>query len=261
MSNSTFKLEEMDIKLDTEYFGTNFIFYDELNSTNEKLLTDDSIKQHGTVLLTENQFVGRGRMGRKWISEKDLSLTFSILLTENVDAKNINIVNLGASLAVAKSLENLYQLDVNLKWPNDVLISNRKVAGILVESITKGDRFEKVVVGIGINVNQPAFEGKLLIPPTSVRKEFGNPVKRERVLSEVLNEFESTFDQIKTDPQLVLDSWRSRCNWIGEKVKVINGSDETVGLFEDIDSDGFLLLQQKDGIKKIVNGDVTLRKT
>jgi len=261
MSASTFKLEEMDIKLDTEYIGTNFIFYDELNSTNEKLLTDDSIKQHGTVLLTENQFVGRGRMGRKWISEKGLSLTFSILLTEDIEPKNINIVNLGASLAVAKSMENLYQLDVNLKWPNDVLISNRKVSGILVESITKGNRFEKVVVGIGINVNQPAFEGKLLIPPTSVRKEFGRPVKRERVLSEVLNEFESILEQIKTDPNGVLDSWRSRSNWIGEKVKVINGSDELVGLFEDIDSDGFLLLQQKDGTKKIINGDVSLRKT
>ncbi len=261
MSNSTFKLEEMDIKLDTEYIGTNFIFYDELTSTNEKLLTDDSIRQHGTVLLAENQFVGRGRMGRKWISEKDLSLTFSILLTEYINPKNINIVNLGASLAVAKSLENLYQLDVNLKWPNDVLISNRKVSGILVESITKGNKFEKVVVGIGINVNQPAFEGKFLIPPTSVRKEFGRPVKRERVLSEVLNEFESILEQIKIDRLGVLDSWRSRCNWIGEKVKVTNGSDELVGLFEDIDSDGFLLLQQKDGAKKIINGDVSLRKT
>ena len=80
MVGSTFVLEEMDIKLDTEYIGTNFIFYDEINSTNERLLTDETITQHGTVLLAENQFVGRGRLGRKWISEKNMSLTFSVCL-------------------------------------------------------------------------------------------------------------------------------------------------------------------------------------
>lgn len=261
MVGSTFVLEEMDIKLDTEYIGTNFIFCDEINSTNERLLTDEAISQHGTVLLAENQFVGRGRLGRKWISEKNMSLTFSILLTENIKPKNLNLINLGISLAVAKSLKNLYQLDVSLKWPNDVLISNRKVSGILLESVTKGEKIDRVVVGIGINVNQPFFEGKLLIPPTSVRREFGKPVKRERLISEVLNEFEIILEQIEKDPNTVLDSWRSKCEWIGERVKIINGNEELFGLFENIDSDGFLLLQQKDGTKKIISGDVSLRKT
>lgn len=261
MVGSAFVLEEMDIKLDTECIGTNFIFCDEINSTNERLLTDEVITQHGTVLLAENQFVGRGRLGRKWISEKNMSLTFSILLTENIEPKNLNHINLGISLAVAKSLKNLYQLDVSLKWPNDVLISNRKVSGILLESVTKGEKIDRVVVGVGINVNQPTFEGKLLIPPTSVRREFGKPVKRERLISEVLNEFEIILEQIEKDPNAVLDSWRSKCDWIGERVMIINGNEELFGLFENIDSDGFLLLQQKDGIKKIISGDVSLRKT
>ncbi len=260
MVSNTFVLEEMDIKLDTEYIGTNFIFCDEINSTNERLLTEEAITQHGTVLLAENQFVGRGRLGRKWISEKNMSLTFSILLTENIKANNLNLINLGISLAVAKSLKNLYQLDVSLKWPNDVLISNRKVSGILLESVTRGDKIDRVVVGIGINVNQPTFEGKLLIPPTSVRREFGKPVKRERLISEVLNEFEIILEQLEKDPTIVLESWRSKCDWIGEMVRVINGNEELYGLFENIDSDGFLLLQQKDGTKKILSGDVSLRK-
>ncbi len=260
MVGSTFVLEEMDIKLDTEYIGTNFIFYDEINSTNERLLTDETITQHGTVLLAENQFVGRGRLGRKWISAKNMSLTFSVLLTENLKANNLNLINLGISLAVARSLQNLYQLNVSVKWPNDVLISGRKVSGILLESVSKGEKIDRVVVGIGINVNQPFFEGKLLMPPTSVRREFGKPVKRERLISEVLNEFELILEQIKKDPNTVLESWRSKCDWIGERVKVINGNEELFGLFENIDSDGFLLLQQKDGTKKIISGDVSLRK-
>ena len=261
MSSTTFNLEEMDIKLDTEYVGTNFIYYDEVNSTNELLLSDEKITKHGTVLLSENQFIGRGRLGRKWISEKNLSLTFSILLTENIKAKNLNFINLGASLAVAKSLENLYQLDVNLKWPNDVLISNRKVSGILLETVSKGEKIDRVVVGIGINVNQHAFEGQFLLPPTSVRRESGKRIKRERLLSEFLNEFELILEQIMKNPKSLLNSWQSRCDWIGERVKIENGEEELFGVFENIDSDGFLLLRKKDGTKKIISGDVSLRKT
>ena len=121
---------------------------------------------------------------------KNHSITFSILLTENISASTINIINLASSLAVAHSLENLYQLDVRLKWPNDVLIATRKVCGILVESVSKGDKLERVVVGIGVNVNQPMFEGGFNIPPTSIRKEFGRVVSRERLIAEILNEFE-----------------------------------------------------------------------
>ncbi|MEN8193675.1 MAG: biotin--[acetyl-CoA-carboxylase] ligase [Bacteroidota bacterium] len=258
--SSSFDIEEMDIKLDTEFIGSNFIIYDEVNSTNEQLLSDENIKNHGTVLLAENQFVGRGRLGRKWLSEKDMSLTFSILLNEDITPDKLNLINLGASLAVAKSLENLYQLDVHLKWPNDVLISNRKISGILVESTSKGKNIERAVIGIGINVNQPAFEGKFMMTPTSIRREFGKPVKRERLISEILNEFEEIITQINKKQEVVLDAWRSRCNWIGEKVKIENVEESIFGIFENIDSDGFLLLRQKDGTKKIINGDVSLRK-
>lgn len=260
MTTASFNIEEMDIKLDTKYIGTNFIFYDEINSTNEELLSNEKIREHGTVLLSENQFVGRGRLGRKWLSEKNLSLTFSILITENIKASNLNFINLGASLAVAKSLENLYQLNVNLKWPNDVLISNRKVSGILVEAISRGDKIDRIVIGIGINVNQHGFEGKFLLPPTSVRREFGKPVKRERLLSEVLNEFELILEEIEKDHESVLESWRSRCNWIGERVKIIDGEKELFGEFEDIDSQGYLILKDKEGTRKIIAGDVSLRK-
>ena len=98
MVGSTFILEEMDIKLNTEYIGSNFIFCDELNSTNEYLLNDMTVTQHGTLILAENQFLGRGRLGRKWISEKNMSLTFSILLTENINSDNLNLINLGHSI-------------------------------------------------------------------------------------------------------------------------------------------------------------------
>ena len=92
MSKSTFTIEEMDIKLKTNYIGTNFIFYDEIGSTNEELLKDNTITQHGSVLFADNQFKGRGRLSREWISYKDNSLTFSILLTEKLNAKTLNLM-------------------------------------------------------------------------------------------------------------------------------------------------------------------------
>ena len=259
MLKSSFIIEEMDIKLKTNFIGTNFIYYEEADSTNEELLNDASIKEHGTVLFANNQVKGRGRMNREWVSKKDHSLTFSILLTENINAKNINIINLAAAVAVAQSLENIYQLDVRLKWPNDVLIATRKVCGILIESQSKGDKLERVVVGIGVNVNQPMFEGGFNIPPTSIKKEFGKNVSRERLIAEILNEFEKLLKKIKHHPEQILDLWRSKCKMIGEKVKVIEGKNELFGTFEDIDENGFLLFKELNGITKVFNGDVSLR--
>jgi len=259
MKISNFEIEEMDIKLKTSYIGSNFIFYEEANSTNEELLRDSSIKKHGTVLFANSQVKGRGRLNREWISDKNNSLTFSILLTENITATNINIINLASSIAVAQSIENLYQLDISLKWPNDVLVATRKVSGILVESVSKGDTLERVVVGIGVNVNQPMFEGGFNVPPSSIRKEFGKVVSRERLLAEILNEFERILKKVKNNPEDVLNIWRSKCKMIGEKVKIVDGENETYGIFEDIDEKGFLLLQDMNGVKKIYNGDVSLR--
>jgi len=259
MSKSTFTIEEMDIKLKTNYIGTNFIFYDEIGSTNEELLKDNTITQHGSVLFADNQFKGRGRLSREWISYKDNSLTFSILLTEKLNAKTLNLINFAAAISVAEAIENLFQLDIRLKWPNDVLVVTRKVCGILVESISKGDKIERVVVGIGVNVNQPMFEGHYNIPPTSIRKEFGKVVSRERLLAEILNEFETNLKKVHKNPLIILDNWRMRCKMIGEKVKVQDGEKEIFGIFEDIDENGFLILRDNKGTKKIFNGDVSLK--
>lgn len=259
MLKPTFLIEEMDIKLKTSFVGTNFIYYEEADSTNSELLNDLSIKEHGSVLFANNQVKGRGRLNREWISGKNHSLTFSILLTENISAKNVNIINLAASIAVAQSLENLYQLDVRLKWPNDVLIDRRKVSGILIESQSKGDKLSRVVVGIGINVNQPMFEGGFNITPTSIKKEFGKSVSRERLLAEILNEFEKLLKKIKHQPETILDTWRSKCKMIGEKIKIVDGDKKMYGVFEDIDENGFLILSDMDGIQKVFNGDISLR--
>ncbi|MGE5435830.1 MAG: biotin--[acetyl-CoA-carboxylase] ligase [Syntrophothermus sp.] len=256
-----FNIEQFDIKLNTDLIGRNFIYTDEIDSTNAGLLDkENKININGTVLLAEKQTKGRGRKDRVWYSKKDQNLTFSILISgEKYIKKNLNYINFGTSLAIAMSIENLYQLKTDLKWPNDVLINGKKVCGILIESVSEGSSIKKLVIGIGLNVNQTAFEGSFAIEPTSIKLESNQNIERERLLAEILNIFEEQYNRINDEPEKVLNDWRQRCRMIGERVSIIEGENSKYGIFDDIDENGYLLLRVKDKIERIHFGDVSLR--
>jgi BirA family biotin operon repressor/biotin-[acetyl-CoA-carboxylase] ligase len=213
----------------------------------------------GTVVLAEKQTSGKGRKDRVWYSAPDSNLTFSILLTKDKFlSSNSSLINFAASLSVAFSIENLFQLKTELKWPNDVLLDGKKTSGILIESTSQGNKIDRFVVGIGINVNQPSFQGTFNYPPTSIRNELGRNVERERLLAEILNNFELLLDRIKSNKSEVIADWKAKCKMIGEKISVIENESEKFGIFYDIDEEGFLLLKTRDGIEKIHYGDVSL---
>jgi len=255
-----FNIEAFDIKLNTEFIGRNFIYADEVVSTNTLLLDKkNNYNSNGTVLLAEKQTKGRGRKDRVWYSAPESNLTFSILLTKDrLLFNSINFLNFAASLSVATAIENLYQLKTSLKWPNDVLINSKKTSGILIESISQGSKIERVVIGIGVNVNQNSFQGTFNYPPTSIRNELGHNVDREKLMAEILNNFETLIEKIKVDKKELLKDWKLRCDMIGEKISILENDKEIFGIFDDIDDEGFLLLKTKDKIEKIHFGDVTL---
>ncbi len=257
-----FELENFDLKLNTNVIGRNFIYAEEIDSTNTYLLdkTNKNLAD-GTVVFAEKQNKGRGRKDRVWYSVKDQNLNFSILLTNRKYlGKNINLINLASSLAVAQSIENLFQLNTNLKWPNDVLIKGKKVSGILLEATSQGSKVERLVTGIGINVNQTMFQGNFNIPPTSIKLESNENIERERLLAEVLNNFEELLEKISTEPEAILKDWKSRCRMIGEKIEVSDDNVTKYGIFDDIDENGFLLLKSRDNkIEKIHFGDVSVQ--
>jgi BirA family biotin operon repressor/biotin-[acetyl-CoA-carboxylase] ligase len=255
-----FDLEFFDIKLDTEEIGRNFIYAEEVDSTNTILL-DKSYKfnEDGTVLLSEKQNKGRGRKDRVWYSSKGLNLTFSILLKErDFTGRKINLINFASSLAVAMAIENLYQLKIELKWPNDVLINRKKVAGILIESSSTGKKIERVVTGIGINVNQVSFQGNFKIQPTSVKNESNQNIEREMLLAEVLNIFEEILNWIEDKPDEILKDWKARCRMLGEKISVTEDDKVKYGIFDDIDDEGFLILKTGRKLERIYFGDVSI---
>lgn len=255
-----FSIENFDIKLNTEYIGRTFVYAEELSSTNTFLMDKkNGYNTSGTVVLAEKQTSGRGRKDRVWYSAPDSNLTFSILLTKDKFlTSNSSLINFAASLAVAFSIDNLYQLKTELKWPNDVLLDGKKTSGILIESTSQGNKIERFVVGIGVNVNQPSFQGTFNYPPTSIRIELGRNVERERFLAEILNNFELLLEKIKSNKNEVIIDWKSKCKMIGEKISVVENDSEKFGIFYDIDEEGFLLLKTRDGVEKVHYGDVSL---
>jgi len=253
---TSFRIEDFDIKLETEYVGRNFLYIDSVDSTNKFLMSSKEDFPNGTVLLAEEQTNGRGRKQRNWFSLPELALTFSILIKESISIENLNLLSLASAAVVSQAIENLYQLKVNLKWPNDVLVNGKKVAGILLESTIRGSNLDKVVVGIGINVNQPFFKGSFNLTPTSIRLEFGKEAIREKLLSELLNIFEETLDDVQANKNKILNYWREKCRFIGEKITVTDENFEKFGVFEDIDEDGSMLLRTQNGIEKITFGDI-----
>jgi len=256
-----FNLENFDIKLDTEYLGREFIYFEEVDSTNNELMKYPELLPNGAVLLAESQTNGKGRTGKTWISNPEQNLTFSILLNEDLDKFSLPLLNLTTALSVGQAIENLFQLDINLKWPNDVLVKNNKIAGILVESKSKSNLIEKVIIGIGINVNQPIFKGNFEIHPTSVLKELKREVSRERLLSEFLNIFEENIETLVYNPKEILQNWKNKCKMLDGKIKIINGEIVKVGKFIDVDNEGFLVLRKNDNsLETIAFGDVSIRE-
>lgn len=257
---NSFDFTLFNIKLETEWLGRNFSLIDETESTNTLLMGRDSgFDVNGAVVLAEKQSQGKGRLERTWLSAKYENLTFSLLFTDKKFLKlNPLVYNFGSVLAVGRTIETLYQVPTRVKWPNDLLVQNRKICGILSESVISGSQLSRLVVGIGLNVNQTNFQGDYNMTPTSIAQELGTSVQRERVLAELLNEFESILLTNGENPAQVLKDWKDRCPFIGDRIEVKQGDKVFDGIFDDVDENGALILRHNEKYTKFHYGDVSI---
>lgn len=219
-------------------------------STNDELrgLAEGGASE-GLVLLALQQTAGRGRRGAVWFSPAGESLAFSIVLRPEEPKALWPRLALAAGLAVAEAVES-FGLVAGIKWPNDVWIGQRKVAGVLVEA---GKDF--AIVGIGLNVNSSSFPPEIAEIATSLRIETARDHPRHEVLAAIIRNFARRSRQIGTDFEYLLDSVRQRCVLTGHRVSLSTSNGPRQGVIDGIAPGGELLLRTETGIERLIQAD------
>ena len=259
MEQEIFSAEAIYEALNTKLIGRTVLYSPAVPSTMDA--ARKAVKKgaaDGTVVITDHQTAGRGRLGRGWVSPPGVNLTFSIILYPKLE--HLPRLTLVSCLAIARSIEAFTFLETSIKWPNDVQIGGRKVSGVLVESDVAGDKVKYAIVGIAVNVNLDIN----LIPEiadfaTSLKHELRVPVPRVAMLAALLAEFEKVYKDMRDGVPVELE-WKRRLNTLGKKITVHCGSEVHRGIAEDVDKDGNLLLRLPNKKLEVISaGDVTLK--
>lgn len=254
--------EEIASQLNSEVIGRRLVCLHETASTNAdafRLAEEGTLE--GTVVIADTQLQGKGRLGRAWSSPPGVNLYCSVVLRPSVKPYEAPQLTFLSAVAVARAIEKSTSLKPEIKWPNDVLIGNKKIAGLLNEMSAETDVTNFVILGIGVNLNMAAgqFPSDLRNPATSLLLETGRPVSRVLFTSIMLGELDRLYAAFLSHGfGQVREEWQQRCNAQGRQVSVSDGGAELLrGMFDGIDGDGALLVRRPDGrVERILSGDV-----
>jgi BirA family biotin operon repressor/biotin-[acetyl-CoA-carboxylase] ligase len=247
--------------LNTQDLGQTLHCSDELPSTNDRARElADAGASHGEVVVAESQSAGRGRRGRNWASPPGRNLYLSVILRPNLPPQRAPEITLVASVAACDACRKA-GVEVGIKWPNDLLVGGRKVAGILTELSAEPDLVHWVVLGIGVNLNSGPgdFPAELRGQATSLSIERCQPVPRALFAAALLSELEQWLDRHAAEGfGPIREAWRERSVTLGREVRVDAEGGEISGVAEDIDASGALLVRGKSGLARVVSGDVRM---
>lgn len=242
--------------------GQDIRVFRETASTNK--LADQmgvSGEKEGLVVFAESQTQGRGRLGRKWISPENKGLWFSVLLRPPLRPPEMTQLTVIAATALARAIRNVTDLKPDIKWPNDILINGRKVAGVLTEMSAEPDRVLHAVLGIGVDVNleQSDFPPELHTIATSLRLESGKHVHRSTLAVRLLEALDQDYKRIRKGKfDQVSEEWESQCITLGKRVRIHQMDRTCEGFAESLDSEGALMIRNANGrLERITGGDVT----
>ncbi len=245
--------------LATRELGHTLHHYEQLESTNAKAfeLAQEG-GSHGELIVTEHQTAGKGRRGRSWVSPAGKSLAMSLILRPEIAPSRAPEVTLVAAVALAETLRDS-GVQADIKWPNDVQIAGKKVAGILTELSADVERVHFVVLGIGVNLNAELsdFPPEVAELATSVNLTRHNPVHRALFTAALLAKLEQWLDTWTDDGfEPVREAWKTLASTLGQEVLVRADQRELRGIAEDIDPSGALLLRVGDKLERVLSGDV-----
>lgn len=252
---------EVQIDLDTERIGGEVVYYAETDSTNLRAHElGKAGAAEGTVVIADRQTAGRGRLGRTWCSPPGVNLYASVLVRPPVAPRHASQLTFLSAAAVARAVAESSGLKATVKWPNDVLVGGRKLAGLLNELDAETERIHYLILGIGVNLNMQAeqFPGDLRYPATSLMLECGHKISRTdfaRCLLRHLDRLYALYLARGFEP--ILAAWQEYFDLCGRMVEVDYQDRRVAGCVKGLDKDGALLLERADGsTERVLAGDV-----
>lgn len=242
--------------------GSTILRLDSVSSTND-IARDLAVSgsPEGCCVVAREQTAGRGRQGHTWASPAGEGLYLSLVLRPSLKAADSAVLTLAAAIAVAETLKGAFQVQADIKWPNDLLVSGRKISGILVESAIEGDRLQHGVMGIGINVAQSSFPSDIGQSATSIALETGRAISPDDVLNPLLERLEHWYRTALSQPRTVIARWEELSSYArGCHVRVESSGGPIQGVTRGLSARGALIVELASGqVKEIVSGEVSLR--
>jgi BirA family biotin operon repressor/biotin-[acetyl-CoA-carboxylase] ligase len=258
------KAEEISKELNTEYIGKELYVFKEVSSTNTvaKFLSNNNV-ENGSVIISEKQTDARGRSGKSWESPLG-GVWLSIILNQDVDHSRLPLITLSTGVAVAKALERIGIKNPEIKWPNDIMINDKKVCGILTEAIAKFNTIENVIIGVGIDASFDMNEipEDLQDGTTTLEKELGRKENENTLITIFLEEFENIINLFNEQEfEKILKEWRKRSYTIGKIVEVRAPFNKYYdGYVVGIGKEGALIVEKIDGsLEKVISGECIIK--
>ena len=248
--------------LETKTIGQRAYYFESIDSTQSQALKiANEVNNEGTIIIAEKQTGGRGRSGRRWISPKG-GIWFSIILHPKFDISNITLFPIASSLALSYAIQKICKISTELKWPNDLTIKGKKLAGMLVDASFESNKIENLVLGVGINFNVNIKEIEKVLKKTpnyygvSSLNEQKNKITSKKLIQSFLVELEKMYEDLNNNKiKKIIGEWTKRSSTIGEKVEINTGNKKIKGIATKIDYDGGLIITNNGKSNKVIAGD------
>jgi BirA family biotin operon repressor/biotin-[acetyl-CoA-carboxylase] ligase len=254
-------LVELRQGLAAKRLGGIFHYFPELDSTNiyARQLAENGARE-GEIVIAEAQTQGRGRLGRRWQSPPFANLYFSVILRPQLPPAHAPQITLMAAVALAETVESFIRQSSTIKWPNDILVGGKKLAGILTEAACDSERLHYVILGVGVNLNYrlAAMPDEIRARATSVAELNGKSVSRESFLRRLIHDLDRCYGELEEAGfSSLAPRWEAHFGLRGQRVRVENFDQNVTGWARGIDRDGALLVEDELGaVKRVIAGDV-----
>jgi BirA family biotin operon repressor/biotin-[acetyl-CoA-carboxylase] ligase len=249
-------------KLETAVIGKEIRYLHRIDSTNSYALNAAMHgAKEGTIIISDEQTSGRGRHRREWKSNAYKGIYLSIILKPKTLKGEPTLLTLLSAVAVAEALKKVHPFNIDIKWPNDILINDKKASGILIEISTQSNKIMHIVIGIGVNVlqNEEDLSEIGFDQATSLYLESGSEFLREVIIVQILQSFEEWYNKLQEEgPHIILNQWKHLSSyWKGKKIKVSTIDRSFVGVTQGINEDGSLMVKKENGLmERILGGNI-----